>query len=138
MAYVSLSPVSKMVYATLNVPAVTSLAIGGVTDDPAQNIAPPFLWYEVSERRGGGLGLCRLPEVDLRLHAFAPPGAIDVAQAVLAAAVPLLADTRPSVTGYATCAIFHDATVTLGPVEINGTKLHEIVALLRVYVEETT
>lgn len=141
----SLSQVSAGVYAVLNVSAMTALATGGVGDDLAQrtSTASPFLWIEVANEsaaaaRGFGTKpgtVGRLLEIDLRLHAFFRGESKKVGQDVIKKAIELLADP-PAVTGFNSWAIFHDDTLTFDQVDIAGEKQTEIVAMLRLYVEE--
>ena len=137
-SYSALSPVSAGLYTVLNVAALTALAPGGVGDDIAQGTGYPFVLFEVHERRAGGFGtkpgLGTLPEIDLRVHVFSQFEGYSEAQAVMGKVIQLLADP-PTVTGYASWAIFHDETITLGDQIVAGLKVKELVALFRLYVE---
>jgi len=138
-SYSALSPVSAGVYTVLNVAALTALAPGGVGDDIAQGTGYPFVLFEVHEQAQGGLGtkpgLGQLPAIDLRVHVFSQFEGYSEAQAVVAKVIQLLAEA-PTVTGYASWAIFHDETVNLGDQIVAGVKVKELVALFRLYVEE--
>lgn len=137
MAYLALGAVSVAVYGVLNVAGLTALAPGGITDDPAQSTAFPFVWYEVREREARGFGTVGLPEVQLRVHVFSKYEGMKEAQAAVAKAIELLRDQALSVTGYRQAGlVFYDETVLLPNEEINGIKCHELVAQFRIYVEE--
>lgn len=137
-SYSALSPVSAGLYTVLNVAALLALAPGGVGDDIAQSTGYPFVLYEVHERALGGFGtkpgLGTLPEIDLRVHVFSTFQGLSEAQAVMGKVLELLRDP-PAVTGYASWAIFHDETITVGDELVAGVKVKELVALLRLYVE---
>jgi len=140
--FTPLAPVADGVYAALALDAtLQSLAPGGVFADVPADPAYPFIWIEVSEteQRGGfgtKPGQGALPEVELRVHVFqSDGGTIRDAQLVMERVIALLADP-PTVAGYTTCAIFHDTTIALAAEELNGVKVHELVALFRLYVEE--
>jgi len=137
-SYSALSPVSAGVFAVLNVAALTALAPGGVGDDVAQGTGYPFVLVEVNEKALGGFGtkpgLGMLPEIDLRVHVFSTYQGWSEAQAVMGKVIELLRDP-PTVTGYASWAIFHDQTMALADEEIAGMKVKELVALFRLYVE---
>ncbi len=139
-SYSALSPVSAAVYAALNVAALLALAPGGVGDDIAQGTGYPFVLFEVHEKALGGFGtkpgLGTLPEIDLRVHVFSQFEGYSEAQAVMGQAIALLKDP-PTVTGYASWAIFHDETITLGDQIVAGVKVKELVGMFRLYVELT-
>jgi hypothetical protein len=153
-SYSALSPVSVALYSALNVAAVTALATGGVGDDMEQRVVatdgsfPTFLLYVVSEKAVGGFGtkpgLKQLPQVDVRLHAFAQYDGAKPAQALLDAALGALFTafdpTSPTVTisGYATCSLFHDDTSEPFDSLVAGLKVKEVVANLRLFAESTT
>ncbi len=144
-SYSSLSPVSVALYSALNVAAVTAIATGGIGDDIAQGSGYPFLLYVVSETSKGGFGtrpgVHQLPQVDVRLHAFTEYAGGKIAQSLIDAALGALFTafdpTTPTVTitGYATCSLFHDNTSTPYDSIVAGTKVKEIVAQLRLYAE---
>lgn len=137
MAFLALGPVSVAVFGLLNVAALTSLAPGGVTDDPQQGITFPFVWYEVSEREQRGFGTRGLPEVELRVHVFSTYEGMKEAQTITAKVIELLRDQALTVTGYTHCGhVFYDETVLLPNEELNGVKVREIVSMFRIYVEE--
>lgn len=137
-SYSALSPVSVGLFTVLNVAALTALAPGGVGDDIAQSTGYPFVLFEVHEKALGGFGtkpgLKTLPEIDLRVHVFSAYQGWSEAQGVMGKVIELLA-TPPTVTGYSSWAIFHDATITLADQEVAGVKVKELVALFRLYVE---
>jgi len=137
-AYLSLSPVSVAIYATINVAAVTDLATGGVHDDIPQTPTFPFVWYEVSERDIRGFGTGGFPEVEIRVHVFSQFEGMAEAQSILKQVITLLRDATLTVTGYAQAGkVFYDETVLLPDEQIIGVKVHEAVAMFRAYVEET-
>jgi len=137
--YSALSPVAAAVFTALNVAALTAIAPGGVCDDVAQSTAYPFVLFEVHESTVHGMGtkpgLGQLPAIDLRVHVFSQFEGYSEAQAVIAKAIQLLVDP-PTVSGFASWAIFHDETVNLGDQIVAGKKVKELVALFRLYVEE--
>lgn len=143
--YSALSPVSAALYSALNVTSVTSLATGGVGDDIGQSVAFPFLLFTVTESTRGGFGTWpgrkQLPQVDVRLHAFSNyrggKDAQGIVDAALAALFLAFDPTTPTVTvtGYATCSLFHDSTSEPFDSLVAGQKVKEVVAQLRLYVE---
>lgn len=137
MAYLSLDPVSAAIYTKLNVAALTALATGGISDDPAQGTALPFIWYEVRERDIRGFGTGGLPEVELRVHTYSQYQGLKEAQEINQKVIELLRDKSLTVSGYTQAGlIFYDETVPLRDEELNGVKTHELVSVFRIYVEE--
>lgn len=137
MAYSVLSPVSAAVFGKLNVAALLALAPGGVVDDVPQNPTFPFVLYEVSEREVGGFGLGALPEVTLRVRAYSQYAGMKDAQTIIAKVIELLRFQSLTIMGYDQCGqVFWDDTVTLPNEELNGVKVHEVVANFRIYAEE--
>lgn len=138
--YSALDAVSAGIYTALNIAAVTALAPGGVTDDLPQGVSFPAVLYEVSERPRGGFGtkpgVGQLPEITLRVHVFTQGDGFQAADAVMNQVLKALADP-PTVTGYASHAIFHDGTVPLPAQDVNGLRVNELVATFRLYVELT-
>ena len=59
-SYSALSPVSAAIYTALNVPALTDLAPGGVSDVIQQGKPYPMVFFEVSEPRQFGEGYAKL------------------------------------------------------------------------------
>lgn len=139
MAYLSLSPVGAGLYTLLNVAALTDLATGGLSDDPAQGTAFPFVWYEIMEtedRRGFGTG--GLPEIELRVHTFSSYEGFREAHLINQQVITLLRDQAVTISGYAQAGlIFYDRTVPLADEVLNGVKCHELVSFFRLYAEET-
>jgi hypothetical protein len=138
-SYSALAAVSAGIYTALNVAALTALAPGGVGDDVAQASGYPFVLFDVNETVQGGLGTKAgsvgvVIEVAIRLHVFSQFEGYSEAHAVVAKAIELLADP-PAVTGFASVAIFHDETITVGDELVAGVKVKELVALCRLYVE---
>jgi hypothetical protein len=147
-SYSALSPVSTAVYSALNVSGVTSLATGGVGDDIAQGSGYPFVLYTVNSIPAGGLGtqpgrVGQLEEVSLRLQVFSQYAGAREAQSIEAATRAALftafdpVSPTVSVTGYATCALFWDATSEPFDSLVAGVKVKEIVTDYRVFVEAT-
>lgn len=139
MSYCSLGAVSTAIYTALNVSGLTSLATGGVGADMPQTANPPFVLFEVHETQGGGLGtrpgVSSLPEVDVRVRVFSASKGPKEAHTIMAKVIELLA-TPPAVTGYSSWAIFHDSTTLVTAELVGGVKVYELVAQLRLYVEE--
>lgn len=146
MPYLALGPVSEALVTRLNVPALLALAPGGVTDDPQQGVAFPFVWFEVfgGENRGGlgtqpGTGARQ--EIELRLHAFSRSDqSITWAQpqGVMAMVLALLFAAPLAVTGYVADHWQPDhPTVPLQQVEVQGVQVKELVTMLRFWVTET-
>ena len=141
MAYLSLSPVSVAIFTALNVSALTNLATGGIHDSILpQGTTYPCVLFEVSEdQQLGGFGTKpgrgMLPQIGLRLHVFSKYVGMSEAQSVMQKAIQLLADPPP-VTGYSSWAIFHDSTIPLPDQVVSGEPVQELVANLRMYVEE--
>lgn len=140
MPYLALAPVSDGIYATLNVAGLTALVGTRIYDDVPQGVAFPYVWYEVSERDQRGMGTGGFPEVELRVHVFHSQAiyrGMEGAQNIIAKVIELLRDQRLTVTGYNQAGrVFYDETLTLADQEINRVKVHELVALFRIYVEE--
>jgi len=135
MAYLALDAVSAAVYTLLNVASLTALATGGIADDTAQASAFPFVFYEVSERERRGLGTGGLPEVELRVHGYGRD--VQGLQVLIQKVVLLLKDQPLTVAGYNQCGkVFYDETLTFHDELINGVKVHELVAMFRIFVEE--
>lgn len=144
---------SVALFTALNVSAVTTLATGGVGDDLGQRVIgadgsfPTFLLFVVSERSVGGFGSKpgrkQLPQVDVRLHAFVQYDGGAPAQAVIDAAIGVLfaafdpASPTVTITGYATCSLFHDETSEPFDSIVAGLKVKEVVATLRLFAEAT-
>lgn len=142
-SYSALSPVSAAVYAALNVPALTAMVPGGVSDVIPQNTPYPLVLFEVSEpRQLGGFGTKpghgQLPEIDLRVHVYSQQQNLSEAQAILDVAISLLADPPAVAGGYGSWGIFHDSTIDLGDQVVANVTVHEIVAMFRLYVEENS
>ena len=138
MAYLSLDPVSAALYTALNVSALTSLATGGVSADPAQGVTFPFVWFEVLEARDvRGFGTGGLPEVEVRVHVFSQYEGLKEAHQIAAKVIELLRDQALTVSGYTQAGlVFYDDTVVLPNQMLNGIKAHEVVSRFRIYVEE--
>jgi hypothetical protein len=135
-----LTAVGEALYALFqDATLVGLLGTTGAVSDVPQDPRYPFLWFEVLEpQQFGGFGtkpgLGTLPELEIRLHAFSQFGGMAECQAILARAIALLADP-PALSGYASWAIFHDATLPIGDEELNGVKVKELVSMHRLYAE---
>lgn len=132
----ALDPVTAALYTVLNVVAVTNLAPGGVSDDPAQGTAFPFVWLELNERQVGGLGVTYLPEIELRVHIFSN-STLQVAHQVGSAVLTLLKDAAAlTVTGFTQAGrVVYEDTMPLTDQLLNGVKVHELVLRFRIWVE---
>lgn len=140
-SFSALSPVSVAIFNALNVAAVTTLAVGGVNNVIPIGTGYPLVLYEVSEsKQFGGFGTQpgrgQLPELDVRVHVFSQQADLSEAQTIIAKCIELLA-TPPAVTSYGSWAIFHDQTLDLGDQVIANIVVHELVAMFRLYVEQT-
>lgn len=132
---IALDAVSAGVRVALNVAALTALAPGGVSDDPAQGVVFPFVWFEVRERDLRGFGTGALPEIDVRVHAFSTVS-VQEAQQVASKVVDLLKDQALTVAGWTQAGkVFYDDTLTFPTEVLNGFKVREAVSSFRVYVE---
>ena len=137
--YSSLNAVSVALYGLLNVVTLTALGVT-VCDDIGQSTAFPMLFFEVQEKNLGGMGTKpankRVLEVDVRLHVYSQHGGMKEAQTILSAAIGLLRDPPPTITGFSSWAIFHDEIIPLGDQLVAGQKVKELVGMARLYVEE--
>lgn len=140
-AYLSLSAVTAAVYAALNVSTLTNLVSSRIYDDVPQNPTFPFVWYEVRERDVRGMGTRGLPQVDLRAHVFSSNDGYEgpkQAQDIGAVVIGLLRDQALSITGYTHCGlVFYDETQLFSDQVIAGVKTRELVAMFRIFAEET-
>ena len=139
MTALSLAAVSTGLAAALNVPAVTSLAPGGVFDDLAEGVTFPCVLVSVGEAaQMGGLGtkpgVGNFPEVQVRIYVFTQTFGFKTAQAITDAILLALADP-PAVSGFGSWAIFHDQTLPVTDSLIAGQKVQELVSDFRLYVE---
>lgn len=138
MAYLSLSPVMVGIYNLLNVSGMQALVSTRIYDDVPQTPTFPFVWFETSERDQRGFGTGGFPEIELRVHAFSQYEGTKEAQSIIAKVIELLRDQAVSVTGYRQAgAIFYDETVNLPNSDVNGVKCREMVAMFRIYAEES-
>lgn len=137
MATSSLGPVSAGVFAALNVPALTSLVTGGISDSLDQSGAFPRIGFEVEERETRGLGSVGFPEVTLSVHIFSQHEGGKETNAIASAVMALLRDQRITIAGYTQAgAIFWDETISLGEQEIASKRCRETVMRFRIYAEE--
>ena len=125
----------------LNVAGLTALVSTRIYDDVPQNPTFPFVWYELKERDQRGFGTGGFPEVELRVHAFSSSdlyNGMGEAHSIAAKVIELLRDQAVTVSGYAQAGrIFYDETVPLANQLIAGVKCRELVAMFRLYVEES-
>lgn len=136
--HLAASPVAEAVFALLTLDATLDALIpGGVHDDLPQDPSYPCLWYELlteTDRRGLGTG--SLPELELRVHVFTLYPGRQPAQAILDRVIALLKDASIVPTGWTQAGlVFYDSTTALPIDEMNGVKVHELVASFRIYVE---
>jgi hypothetical protein len=137
MANSALQPVSEAIYARLNVASLKAATptgagcLGGVTEDPAQGVVFPFLWFEVSGRDLGGLGQeLDVTQIELRLHVFSTASGLLEARRIMREAVRLLRYVTLTVTGYALPVIGRpDDEIPLPFEELNGVKVKELVTI---------
>jgi len=83
---------------------------------------------------GTRAGRGQLPQIDLLVHVLSQFEGLSEAQAVMGKVIELLVNP-PAATGYASWAIFHDETITLGDQIVAGVKVKELVARFRLFVE---
>src|ERR1700752_3658503 len=100
MTYQALDAVSAAVYTALNVPAVTALATGGVSDDPSQGTVFPFIWFEVRMSNVGGLGSGELREVEVVVYSFTKGNGLRPTQQLDAQAQAQLTHQQLVISGY--------------------------------------
>jgi hypothetical protein len=142
-SYSPLSPVSAMVYTTLNVAALTDLAPGGVDSVVPQGNVRPYLFFEVSKTKDlGGFGTWPghgdVPELDIRLHGISDQTNVSECQALVAKAVELLFTTTLVVAGYQMCSdkpMPEVPIINLGDQVIAGVVVHEEVATVTLVVQ---
>ena len=135
--YSALGPVSAAVFEVLQDSQLQAQVTGGWHDDVPQNFTLPFGWYEVKERDVRGFGTGGMMEIDLRLHVFSEYGGMAQAQEGVRLAIRVFRDQGLNMVGWNMAGrIFFDETLPFADEELNGVKVHEVVALLRFYVEE--
>jgi hypothetical protein len=128
----ALNPAAAAVYAALQSMSVA----GGVQDAVPQTPTLPFVWYELQERDGRGLGTGFLPELELRVHVFSAVGTRREAQSLVDQVIDRLKDATLQIEGYRQCGlVFYDDTIPLLDEELNGVKVHELVSQFRIYAE---
>jgi hypothetical protein len=136
--YSALGPVAGAVYAVLQ--PLNAFVAGGIWDDvPQQNLQFPCVAFEVGAREQRGLGTGSLPEVELRTHVYSQYGGMMEAREIDRLIIGVLRDQAlpldPAL--YRTCGlVFWDSSTPLPDVELNGIKVHELVSIFRIYVEE--
>lgn len=136
--HLAASPVAEAVFSVLTLDAtLDALVPGGIHDDVPEDPTYPCLWYELlteTDRRGLGTG--SLPELDLRVHAFSLYGGKARAQAIIDRVIALLKDVALTIAGWTQAGlVFYDRTIALPVDELNGVKVHEIVATFRIFAE---
>lgn len=138
MAYLALDRVSVAIHALLNVAGLTDISTGGVSAMSPQGTEFPYTWFELRERDQRGFGTGGFPEVELRVHAFSATEGPYEAHRMIQKAIELLRDQPLTVTGYAQAGrVFYDETMLLQNELVHGKRVHEAVAIFRVYAEET-
>jgi len=143
MSYtVPLEPVAEALYAVFQDATLLALLAGGAHSDLPQDPTYPCLWFELRENgQYGGFGTKpgddTLPELELRVHVFSPYQGGREAQRAMTRAIQLIADPPTDTSErYYLWAIFHDQTIPIPDAEMNGVKVHELVSIHRLYVEE--
>jgi hypothetical protein len=141
MAYSALAPVAAAVFGVLQDATLLATLTGGWHNDVPQAPTYPFGWYELQERERRGFGTGSLPELELRTHVFSQRGGslagLAEAQEANRLTVAVLRDAGLTVTDYTQAGrVIWDETVVLADQEIHGVKVHEVVALFRIYMEE--
>lgn len=138
--HLAASPVAEALYGVLVADAtLAGLLPGGLTDDVPQDPTFPFGWSEIfTEEDRRGLGEGGLPELDVRIHVYSAFGGKAEAQAAIDRILVLLKDAVLTITGWTHCGkVFYDRTVTLQDEELSGVKCHELIAMFRIFVEES-
>jgi hypothetical protein len=132
------SAVSVAVFALLQDATLLAALPGGWHDDVPQQPTYPFGLYEIAgERDERGLGTGGLPALELRTHIYSQFGGMAEAQAANRLTIAALKDAALTVVGYQQCGlVFYDETVLLRDELVNGVKVHELVSMFRIYVEE--
>lgn len=114
--------------------------IGGRFYDsiPEDTPRPCGLYEIVGEEDKRGFGFGNLPELDLRTHMFSDIASVSEALDLNRMAVALLKDALLTVTGYRQCGhVTYRQTVLLRDQELDGQKVHEVVSLFTVWMEQT-
>jgi len=128
MARSALEPVGEAVYGALNVSAFTTLASGGVYDDPPQDVSYPFAWYTVREDDVDGTFGQAMKRCRVRVHAFSQYQGNQETQKILNKAVDLLRYTTPSLSNHTALLVTHESSTGLPDELINGVKTKHGVA----------
>jgi len=128
MARSALEPVGEAVYSALNVSAFTTLASGGVYDDPPQDVSYPFAWYTVREDDVDGTFGQAMKRCGVRVHAFSQYQGSQGPQQILNKAVDLLRYTTPSLSNHTALLVTHESSTGLPDELINGVKTKHGVA----------
>lgn len=143
MAYLGLSPVAEAIYLVLQDSTLQAAVPGGWHDDLPQAPTYPCGSYDVREQDVRGFGTGGLPEIEVRVHVYSSFGGHAEAQGIMRRVIALLRDATLDSTlladaGYRQCgAVVYQDTIPVPPDEINGVKVHEVVSLFRLWVEET-
>lgn len=132
------SPVLQAVFGVLQ-DATLQAAIGGrLFDDIPEDTPRPCMLMEILDERDlRGFGMGTLPELDLRTHAYSDSGSMMQAQDINRQAVALLKDAALTVTGFSQAGrVTYRRSVTVKDEVLHGVKVHEIVSLFTVWVEQ--
>lgn len=133
------NPVGEAIFGLLQDATLQASVDGRVYDSIPQDTIRPCILYEVlgeTDRRGMGTG--GLPELDLRTHVFSDVGSLSEAHSLNQSIVALLKDAAITVTGYTQAGLVtYRETVTLRDQELFGAKVHEVVSLFTVWVENS-
>ena len=124
----ALEPIGEAVYTALNVSAFTTLASGGVYDDPPQSVNYPFAWYTVREDDTEGTFGQIFKRCRVRVHCFSQYAGNQEAQQVINKAVDLIRGTTPSLTNHTAIQVLHEGSTSLPDELINGIKTKHIAA----------
>jgi hypothetical protein len=139
----SLSPVSTGVFTALNVPALTALATGGISDVDVPALSGfPRVWFTVGEENARGLGRGGLRRINLRVYgadeSSGTTEGVKRLQLLMAAVVSLLEDATLTLVGYQQAGeIVYVDTVEPYDELIAGVRCLESVAHFYFWVEPT-
>lgn len=132
------SPITEAVYAVLQDATLQVAVTGRIFDDTPEDTPRPYVWIEVfDETDTRGLGTGDQPEVDLRVHVFSDQHSIAEGNEIARQVKALLKDADLTIPGYQQCGkAVYDRTVPLPNQELDGVKVHEVVAMFTVTCEQ--
>jgi hypothetical protein len=137
--YSALGPVAEAVVVVLQDPTLQAAAIGGIWDDLPQNPQFPCVWFELQAIENRGLGRGGLPRLELRTHVFSDYGGLMQAREIDRLIIGLLRDQPVPVDPalYTCCGeTVWNGTIPVADEELNGVKVHELVSIFTIWVEE--